>query len=144
MNRPMGTLQVRTINKFPLPRRLTEWRAPRMLAERPQATQCDYESLRNAPDVLEVVENALFAEQGGICAYTGHGISLTPVDAQSGTHRYVDFHIEHLTPQNHCIYGQDADYMNLVACWPRPNCGFEPEYGARRKGNWPSMAEPRQ
>ena len=112
-----------------------------MLANRPPATQCDYESLRKAPGVLEVVENGLFAEQGGICAYTGHQIYLTPADPQHGTNRDVKFHIEHLTPQDHCAYGQDADYVNLVACWPRPNCGFEPAYGAKKKDNWPAPEE---
>jgi hypothetical protein len=29
----------------------------------------------------------------------------------------------------------------MVACWPRPNCGFEPAYGARKKGDWPSPLE---
>jgi uncharacterized protein (TIGR02646 family) len=112
-----------------------------MLANRPPATECDYESLRKAPDVLEVVENGLFAEQGCICAYTGHQIYLTPADPHYGANRDVKFHIEHLTPQDHCTYGQDADYVNLVACWPRPNCGFEPAYGAKKKENWPAPAE---
>jgi hypothetical protein len=31
--------------------------------------------------------------------------------------------------------------VNLVACWPRPNCGFEPAYGAKKKNNWPAPAE---
>lgn len=112
-----------------------------MLANRPSATECDYESLRKASDVLEVVENGLFAEQGGICAYTGHQISITPADPHSGTNRDVNFHIEHLIPQDHCAYGQDADYVNLAACWPRPNCGFEPAYGAKKKDSWPAPAE---
>jgi len=112
-----------------------------MLANRPPATACNYESLRQAPDVLESVENGLFAEQGGICAYTGHQLYLTPADPHHGTNRDVKFHIEHLIPQDHCTYGQDADYVNLVACWPRPNCGFEPAYGAKKKNNWPTPAE---
>jgi uncharacterized protein (TIGR02646 family) len=132
---------VRTIKKFPQPAKLTGWRTPRLLASRPPATQCDYESLRYSPDVLEVVENGLLTEQGGICAYTGHQISIAPADPQSGANRDVNFHIEHLTPQKFCEYGQATDYQNLVACWPRPNCGFEPEYGARRKDKWPSPPE---
>jgi uncharacterized protein (TIGR02646 family) len=132
---------VRTIKKNPQPAKLAEWRTPRMLANHLPATECDYESLRKAAVVLEAVENGLFAEQGGICAYTGHQISITPVDPNSGINRDVGFHVEHLTPQDHCTYGQDADYMNLVACWPRPNCGFEPAYGAKKKDNWPAPAE---
>jgi uncharacterized protein (TIGR02646 family) len=132
---------VRTIKKFPQPAKLTGWRTPRMLANRPPATECDYESLRKAPEVLEAVENGLFAEQGGICAYTGHKIGIT-----LGNPRDVDFHIEHLTPQKYCkqqygTYGKDADYLNLVGCWPRPNCGFEPAYGAKKKDHWPAPAE---
>jgi uncharacterized protein (TIGR02646 family) len=104
--------------------------------------QCDYASLRQSPHVLEAVEDGLLAEQGGLCAYTGHRIILTPANPQTGTNREVDFHIDHLTPQTHCRHGQDATYENLVACWPRPNCGFEPAYGARKKDQWPSPAEP--
>jgi uncharacterized protein (TIGR02646 family) len=132
---------VRTIKKFRRPAKLTEWRTPRLLASRPPATPCDYESLRNSPDVLVAVENGLLAEQGGICAYTGHQISVVLADPHSGAARDVNFHIEHLTPQKFCNYGQDTDYTNLLACWPRPNCGFEPEYGARKKDKWPSPAE---
>jgi uncharacterized protein (TIGR02646 family) len=108
-----------------------------MLANRPPAMECTYEALRQSPDALEAVENDLLAEQGGICAYTGHRISIIPENPNVGNQRQVDFHIEHLTPQVHCNYGQDADYVNVVACWHRPNCGFEPAYGAKRKGNWP-------
>lgn len=113
-----------------------------MAAVRPQGMECSYEALRREAGALTAVEDGLLAEQGGICAYTGHRISITPANAQTGNVRDVDFHIEHLLPQNPpAIYGQDADYQNLVACWPRPSCGFEPAYGARKKGNWPSPAE---
>jgi uncharacterized protein (TIGR02646 family) len=103
--------------------------------------ECTYAELRREPNVLEAIENGLFGEQGSICAYTGHRIELTPADSAGDSHRAVDFHIEHLTPQAHCRYGKDTDYANLVACWPRPNCGFEPAYGARKKGSWPSSSE---
>jgi uncharacterized protein (TIGR02646 family) len=129
------------MTKLPQPTELTEWRLPRMLAVRPPRMECDYDSLRRFPNVLEVVEDGLFSEQGAICAYTGHRISLIPANQNAGITREVDFHIEHLTPRDHCVYGQKADYVNLVACWPRPNCGFEPAYGARKKGNWPAPAE---
>jgi uncharacterized protein (TIGR02646 family) len=106
--------------------------------------ECTYAELRREPNALEAVENGLSGEQGGICAYTGHRIRLTAANLAMGIQRTVDFHIEHLTPQTHCIYGQDTDYTNLVACWPRPNCGFEPAYGARKKGSWPSPSEQTQ
>jgi uncharacterized protein (TIGR02646 family) len=91
--------------------------------------------------VLKAVEDGLLAEQGGICAYTGHRIAIKPANPHIGGSRDVNFHIEHLMPQDHNIYGQDTDYQNLVACWPQPNCGFEPAYGAKKKGNWPSPKE---
>jgi uncharacterized protein (TIGR02646 family) len=91
----------------------------------------------------------LFLEQGGICAYTGHRIGLTPARPNTETQRDVNFHIEHLIPQTYCKteygnYGKDTEYDNLVACWPRPNCGFEPAYGARKKRSWPSVSEQSQ
>ena len=115
-----------------------------MSADRPEGMTCSYEELRRVPDALGEVEDALFAEQGGLCAYTGHRIGLTRAKPDAGTQRAVEFHIEHLTPQAHCSYGQDAEYGNMVACWPPPNCGFEPAYGARKKGNWPRPGEETQ
>lgn len=98
--------------------------------------ECTYEELRKDKAALESVEESLFVEQGGICAYTGRRIGLAP-----GPPRDVDFHLEHLAAQAHCSYGQDADYRNLVACWPRPNCGFAPPFGAVEKGDWPPPEE---
>lgn len=97
---------------------------------------CTYADLRSDRPTLESVEDGLFEEQGGLCAYTGRKIRL-----ETSPRRVVDFHLEHLIPQAHCSYGQDSDYKNLVACWPRPNFGSEPPFGARKKGDWPSPAE---
>src|SRR5262249_8691972 len=138
--------KVRTIRKRPIPNDLTEWRAPRLAANRTEGMECNYEEVRRAPKVLEAVEDNLFAEQGGICAYTGHRIGLKVNNTANGTQRDVNFHIEHLIPQRYCNqehgnYGKDAAYDNLVACWPRANCGFEPAYGARKKGSWPSQED---
>jgi len=132
---------VRTIKKRPHPVKLTQWRAPRMVAVRPEGMECTYEEMRRDGQVIEAVEDSLLVEQGGICAYTGHRIRITPADPASARVRDVDLHIEHLVPQHHCAYGQDTDYENMVACWPRPNCGFEPAYGARKKGSWPSPVD---
>lgn len=132
---------MRTIRKRVAPKSLVQWRAPRLAANRGEGLECTYAGMRSKPEALVAVEDNLFEEQGGICAYTGHRIPLMPANPAAGVERTVDFHIEHLTPQVHCAYGQDADYSNLVACWPRPNCGFEPAYGAKRKGSWPSPAE---
>lgn len=111
--------------------------------------ECTYGEMRSMSGVLEAIEDNLFAEQGGICAYTGHRIRLMTTVSPNGINRTVEFHIEHVVPQIYCraeygSYGRDADYGNLVACWPRPNCGFEPAYGARKKGSWPSPEEQAQ
>lgn len=140
---------MRTIRKRAVPNRLTEWRAPRLAAGRPEGMECTYGEMRSTSDVLEEIEDNLFAEQGGICAYTGHRIRLKTTASPNGINRTVEFHIEHLVPQKYCTaefdnYGKDADYGNLLACWPRPNCGFEPAYGARKKGSWPSPEEQAQ
>jgi uncharacterized protein (TIGR02646 family) len=132
---------MRTIRKQAVPNALTQWRMPRLAANRPGGMECTYAEMRRAPDVLAAVEDGLFREQGGICAYTGQRIGLATASTTLTGPRAVDFHIEHLTPQAYCAYGQDADYANMVACWPRPNCGFEPAYGARKKGAWPAPQE---
>jgi uncharacterized protein (TIGR02646 family) len=116
-----------------------------MVANGAAGMDCTYEEMRRDPCAVDV-EDGLFAEQGGICAYTGHRLRLQKEDPSTNTVRDVDFHIEHLIPQKYCNqpngnYGKDADYLNMVACWPRPNCGFEPSYGARIKNNWPSPQE---
>jgi uncharacterized protein (TIGR02646 family) len=100
-----------------------------MAADRPPGTDCTYDELRRFPDVVADLEAILVAEQGGLCAYTGRRVAAG------------SFHLEHLLPQHHCSYGEDAEYGNIVVCWPQPNCGYEPRYGARRKGNWPSRLE---
>lgn len=126
---------MRTIKKRPAPSALTEWRNPRLAQNRTEGMECTYEELRKDPHARRAVEEGLFDEQGGLCAYTG--MKLQP----STGPRPEGFHLEHLIPQMYCEYGQDADYGNLVGCWPPPNCGFEPSYGARKKGSWPSPAE---
>lgn len=135
---------VRYIKKRASPKLLEQWRAPRLVKDAGPGLTCSYGELRRAQDVLDAVEDGLFAEQGGICAYTGQSIRL----GSSGTNsprREVGFHIEHLLPQKFCTFengrsGFDADYQNLVACWPPPNVQFEPAYGARKKGDWPSCS----
>ena len=119
---------VRTIKKRRAPNALVEWRARRLAKNRPEGMECTYEEMRKEPAVREAVEEGLFQEQGGLCAYTGTGLAMR------ARTEGVNFHIEHLIPQTHCDPGEDTAYDNLVACWPRPNCGFEPTYGARKKG----------
>ncbi len=120
---------MRTISKRNEPPSYIEWRAPRVAANAAPGMLCNYEELRRHPEVITAVENGLLAEQGCICAYTGCRIA-------PGT-----FHVEHLKPQTYCAYGEDADYRNLVACWPGPGHKPEPAYGARKKGHWPSPDE---
>ena len=127
-NKPETGAVVRTIRKRQPPASLTSWRAPRMAVNRPPGSDCTYDELRRSASVVADLEAVLRTEQGGLCAYTGRQLD-------------AGFHLEHLLPQEHCAYGEDADHKNIVACWPSPNCGYEPRYGARRKGNWPSRAE---
>jgi hypothetical protein len=129
---------LRTIVKRPQPDALTRWRQPRLAAAKADGMECSYAELRRDKDAIYAVEDALFSEQGGICAYTGLPLSLTLEGG--GLPRKVGFHVEHLKSQERCrrldgaVYGEDADYRNLVACWPPPNCGYELPYGARVKG----------
>jgi uncharacterized protein (TIGR02646 family) len=84
--------------------------------------------------VVQDLERALHAEQGGICAYTGIALSL-------GAEPGPGFHVEHLKPQRYCKPGEDVDYRNLVACWPAPNRKDGASFGAVHKGDWPSSEE---
>lgn len=132
---------MRTIKKRAPPAELVQWRAARMTPSRAPGMECTYDELRRNDSVLKPLEDALFAEQGEICAYTGRRITLQQSGSGASDSRFVDFHVEHLNAQAHCAYGADTEYTNLVACWPRPNCGFEPTYGARKKGSWPKPHE---
>lgn len=89
--------------------------------------------MRRDDGIREAVEDALHAEQGAICAYTGRRIQL-----RAGPPREVGFHMEHVKPQAHCEAGEDTDYANLVACWPRPNPTEDATDGAVLKADWPS------
>lgn len=116
-------------------------------SERLEGMECDYDQLTRSGGVLEDTENRLHEEQGGICAYTGIRLKLTPADPARGQARKVGFHIEHLKAQTHCrkgptaCYGQDADYTNLVACWPPPNRKTNVPFGAHQKASWPGPGE---
>ena len=124
---------MRTINKRPPPNELVEWRQQRIAASDDVTLPFNYDAMRRTPHVVEAVEQALFEEQGGICAYTG--IKLSFSDRERKCPR---FHIEHLNAQVHCRPGEDTEYRNLVACWPEPNCPAAVEYGAMWKDAWPS------
>lgn len=93
-----------------------------------------YAAMRRDLRVLKAVEESLLAEQGYICAYTGHRL------------RENNFHIEHLLPQNPPTgtafpRGHDTDYHNMVACWPGPNRPAPAQYGAVAKDCWPTPKE---
>ena len=140
---------MRTIVKRGQPVALATWRNERLrnhelpADQRKEGVECDYDALRSSAEVLAAVENQLYEEQGGLCAYTGIKLVLTTADPSTGTERHVGFHLEHLKAQKHCkegptaLYGQDADYENLVACWPPPNRKSQEQYGAHPKGDWP-------
>lgn len=113
---------MRTIDAQPEPPTYTEWRA---------ASQADinygYDLIPS--ELRGQLKAALIAEQRGICAYTGIGLTL------------AHSHIEHLIPQAHCARGVgDVAYINMAACYPGPEDGYVP-FGAIFKANWPSPEE---
>jgi len=79
-------------------------------------------------ELREEVLHSLVAEQRGLCAYTGIGVTVG------------SSHIEHLRPQAHCLNGEDVAYKNLVACYPNPNSPYVP-FGALPKADWPPPEE---
>jgi uncharacterized protein (TIGR02646 family) len=129
---------MRTIKKRTTPFELENWRRERRETNDRVLYPFDYESMRRDKVVIAKVEDGLYGEQGGICAYTGRKIE------RCGNWGLAGFHIEHLNPQRHCEVGEDCDYPNLVACWPEPNQKQATEYGAVKKDNWPSPAETSQ
>lgn len=119
---------MRTIRKRQEPKELTEWTAANQAEPDVTGINFDYDALRQNDEAINAVLNALLAEQGQLCAYTGRRIS--PAAA----------HIEHLLPQALCERGYDVAYHNLIACWPAPNTPRCP-YGAHAKDDWPSPEE---
>ena len=112
---------VRTITKRNEPQSYVEWRAPRVAANAAPGMVCNYEELRRHPEIITAVET-------WAAGRTGLHLRLHRARIAPGS-----FHVEHLKPQTHCAYGEDADYKNLVACWPRPGYRPEPAYGARKR-----------
>jgi uncharacterized protein (TIGR02646 family) len=113
---------MRAISPRPEPIAFTNWRAASQ-----NDINYDYDLMPG--ELRAEIKDALIADQGGLCAYTGIAI-----DASRS-------HIEHLLPQAHCRRGiEDVRYDNMVACYPEPGHGHVP-FGAIRKGNWPSPAE---
>jgi uncharacterized protein (TIGR02646 family) len=112
---------MRHIQKNTEPQSLTQWRA---------AYQHDpnfgYRLIEAG--LRGEIQQALMAEQGWLCAYTGCRIDET------------NCHIEHPKPQVHCMNGEDVSFANMLACVPAPNAPQLP-YGAHKKGAWPDSAE---
>lgn len=139
---------MRALVKRGEPPSLAAWRKPRLdnhrlpVADQQEGFECDYVSLRADKVVLHDLEDRLHAEQGGLCAYTGHIITLPPIDP-SGRARKVGFHIEHIKAQKQ-LKGcpcADTEYENLGACWPAPNPPSKVKYGAVKKKAWPEPSE---
>lgn len=126
---------MRTIKKRTAPAELEDWRENRLEKNDPALYPFHYSAMRRDKVVLKKVEDGLFAEQGGICAYTGRMIG------RNGKWGHAGFHMEHLTPQKCGAIGQDTDYLNIVACWPEPNQKEATEYGAVKKDDWPAPEE---
>ena len=112
---------MRYIQKNNEPQSLTQWRA---------AHQNDPNFGYGLIDtnLRGELRQALVAEQGGLCAYTGRRID----EARC--------HIEHPKPQVHCVNGEDVSFANMLACVPAPNAPGLP-YGAHKKGAWPDATE---
>ncbi|MFN3890132.1 MAG: retron system putative HNH endonuclease [Beijerinckiaceae bacterium] len=112
---------MRQIRKLAQPNALGEW-----IAANRSGPNCNYRSVDG--ELRRVIREALVAEQGGLCAYTGRKIDVETC------------HIEHLMPQEHCEHLEDVDYRNLVAAVPQANAPRLP-YGAQQKDNWPPKNE---
>jgi uncharacterized protein (TIGR02646 family) len=110
---------MRRIEKRREPVELSQWRSANA-----GTPNCSYRHLSG--DAHSAVKTSLLAEQGRLCAYTGHRIGSDSC------------HIEHLKPQHHCTDDESVDYQNLVACYP---LNGHPGYGAKQKDNWPSTQE---
>lgn len=119
---------MRHITKRPPPNKLVEWRKKHQ-ADKP-GLEYNYNALRASRSTLTAVNQSLFEEQGGLCAYTELRIHYRGSAD-------ITFHIEHLNPQENCEpgSGEDTEYTNLVAAWPKPNTGRSP-FGAHAKDNW--------
>jgi len=94
----------------------------------------------------EAVEDQLCLQSKAVSAPIPAPYRLTPVQPNKGVHeRSISTSntscLRRIARQNTAITAKTLLYDNLVACWPRPNCGFEPAYGARKKGSWPSVPE---
>ena len=112
---------MRHIQKKNEPQSLTEWRAA-------HRNDLNFGYLLIEASLRREIRQALVAEQGGLCAYTGRRIDE------------ASCHIEHPKPQTHCTNGEDASFSNMLACMPAPNAPGLP-YGAHKKGAWPDATE---
>jgi len=112
---------MRHIQKKNEPQSLTEWRAA-------HRNDPNFGYLLIEANLRREIRQALIAEQGGLCAYTGRRIGETSC------------HIEHPKPQVHCTKGEDVSFANMLACVPAPNAPGLP-YGAHKKGAWPDAIE---
>jgi uncharacterized protein (TIGR02646 family) len=112
---------MRHIQKKNEPQSLTEWRAA-------HRNDPNFGYLLINASLRGELRQALVAEQGGLCAYTGRRIDE------------ASCHIEHPKPQVHCMNGEDVSFANMLACVPAPNAPGLP-YGAHKKGSWPDATE---
>jgi len=112
---------MRHIRKSNEPQSLTQWRSAHQ-------TDPNFGYGMIEANLRGEIRQALVAEQGGLCAYTGRRINK------------ASCHIEHPKPQTHCMNGEDASFANMLACVPAPNAPGLP-YGAHKKGSWPDATE---
>ncbi len=124
---------MRRIAKGRSPKLLSDWRQGRNVGC--PSMPLDYDAFRRDAAARAAVEDSLFREQGGLCAYTEMRIKLETEP------RDVGFHIEHVKAQAICRdegQGEDVDYQNMVAAYPAPNQKAKCSFGAIAKGDWPS------
>lgn len=108
---------MRKIRKTHPPQAYRDW-----LTHNAGKPACSYAALPG--DLKRILKQHLLQEQGWLCAYTGLEIDHTAS------------HIEHLKPQARCDDGEDVDYHNLVACFPRDGGDSSHGFGAAMKGQW--------
>ena len=79
--------RMRRIEKRNEPAELRHWRAAHQVEPAGSGINYGYAALRQSPAVTDRLLDALLAEQGGLCAYTGRRIG------------HPSAHVEHLIPQ---------------------------------------------
>ncbi len=84
-------------------------------------------------EIKNITKARLLEEQGFLCAYTMQRLEIRLLD---GGISKADCHIEHVLAQK-TSPGQDLDYRNMAACFPKNGGDVSYGYGAPVKGDAP-------